>query len=826
MGGVNGSSARRSSASRSSASRIAWGLCCVGAGGTFLVYLISSILTNGWQIDGFTSPLMPLDDAYIHFQYARQIAVGQFYVYNPGLPPTSGATSFLYPYLMAVGDLLGFNGLRLGLWAMIIAAVALTFSAYLVYRLAVVWGIGERWALFAPVVFILHGLIAWHFMSGMETGFVVLFTLLTAWGLADQRHRWALGGGALLALTRPEGALLGVIAAGVVLLRERRLSLWLALPILALGVQPAVNAALTGSAVSSGNAAKSLFGMIPFDLGVVVGRIMDNFTRLWRELLLPSDALVPFVFVLTLLSLVGVVRLWQQARRLEVIALVGWALAFALAVATLDTAFWHFRRYQMPLIALLFPLAFAAAAGTSRFARLALALAIIGGLASAAYSAVGMGRAYVTNVGYVRDQPLQMALWLRENAPQNALVAVHDVGMMRYMGGRTTLDIVGLTTPGAADYWRNGPGAVGELLDRMRPDLIASYGQGHGLGLGYLQDTPLYAGLLATYSVALDPAVNVALAADTQGIYRPDYDAADRAARPLSPYAAGEVIDHLDVADIASERAHGYDWRNLRPAGAFPSEYYAFGTLGCSSDCLAMDGGRRINGAESFTLDAGTAARDAILVTRLHPADAGTFDVYANGARVGTRVIPPLPGSFLEVATRIPGAFLAGESVNVRIVPDVAGDYMPYAHWLLTAADLPADTTPALAQYQGAALELASAEVLAEASRVEIRLRWRSDGDATGDYKVFVHLLDDDDAIIAQYDNRPGNGALPPGNWLSGSFSDTIVLEGMLPGRYRVVIGLYDPVTFTRLPPFDPEGAAVGDGGALLVDEVEIAEDG
>lgn len=54
--------------------------------------------------------LMPLDDVYIHFQYARQLALGQPYVYNAGEPPTSGATSFLYPYVLAAGYALGFQG--------------------------------------------------------------------------------------------------------------------------------------------------------------------------------------------------------------------------------------------------------------------------------------------------------------------------------------------------------------------------------------------------------------------------------------------------------------------------------------------------------------------------------------------------------------------------------------------------------------------------------------------------------------------------------------------------------------------------------------------
>ena len=37
--------------------------------------------------------------------------------------------------------------------------------------------------------------------------------------------------------------------------------------------------------------------------------------------------------------------------------IVLWLLAGTAAISTLDTAFWHFKRYQMPLIALFFPLA-------------------------------------------------------------------------------------------------------------------------------------------------------------------------------------------------------------------------------------------------------------------------------------------------------------------------------------------------------------------------------------------------------------------------------------------------------------------------------------
>lgn len=811
---------------------IAWALCCVGAGLVFLFYYGMNI-----AVSGVGQPLMPLDDAYIHFQYARQIADGQFYVYNPGLPPTSGATSFIYPYLLAVGYVIGFEGLRLGIWAMGVGALALAFSAYLVYRLAAAWGVDRRWALFAPPIFMLHSLIAWHFMSGMETGIAILLTLLTIWALADRRHPLAMVGGALLALTRPEGAILALLVVGVVLLRERRLYGWCLLPVLALGAQPLVNLLVTGSAVASGNSAKSLFGMIPLDLAVVIGRIADNVLRFWRDVFVPSGALVPGTFILGLLAGIGALRLWGRGRRLETLILTGWMLAFALAIATLDTAFWHFRRYQMPVIAFLFPLAFAAALGASRLARLGRVFVIASGLISVIYTAGGMAHAYAVNVGYVRDQPLAMARWLSENTPPDAVIAVHDVGMMRYMGGRTTLDMVGLTTPGAADYWRNGPGAVGEFIDRFRPNYIASYGVGHGLGLGYLEETTLYGLPLAEFRVQLDSEINVALAADRQGVYRPDFTGADASADAwVIPvlYSLSEVVDFIDVADMLSERAHAYTWSNNRPAGGFPSEFYAFGVVGCASAaCALMDGGRRINGEESFMV-ASQPGEPLILITRLHPADAGEIDVYIGDALIGTRVIPALPGAFLEIPTFIPAEYITANATRIRIVPRLSGDYMPYYHWL-TQGSLPNIlplNSAATVLYQDGVIELHQPVVTsvreAEAVRVQINLMLGTRTAASGNYKLFLHVLDEDEQIIAQHDAYPGNGSLPPGNWLPTFFGEQIDLR--LPpesGRYRVAFGLYNPYTFERLIPYKADGSLAGDEqGRFIIGEVEIGSDG
>ena len=55
-------------------------------------------------------PAVPLDDTYIHFQYARSFAELRPFVYTPGAAPTPGATSLLWPAILAVFWAVGLRG--------------------------------------------------------------------------------------------------------------------------------------------------------------------------------------------------------------------------------------------------------------------------------------------------------------------------------------------------------------------------------------------------------------------------------------------------------------------------------------------------------------------------------------------------------------------------------------------------------------------------------------------------------------------------------------------------------------------------------------------
>ncbi len=811
-----------------------------------LLAILTALILFGWyltgsvQASGVGAPLMPVDDAYIHFQYARQIAAGQPYAYNPGLPPSSGATSLLYPYVLAVGYLIGFQGLTLGVWAMGIGAVTLLLAGLAVYRIQRLLMVPTGLAAAGMLAFMIGGAVTWHAFSGMETGLMLAFSLWTLAAILGGEVRafslWA----TLLALTRPEGSIMAVLAAGVwgaadvfgVSRARVRHAVPLLLPVLAAGVQPLVNLALTGTLSAAGNQAKSLFGIIPAYPDEILRRVLANIGQMVLELLtgVNPDGILYLPPLLLLLALIGMGRYISRTRCwLPGLVLLLWFAVLIVAISTLDTAFWHFKRYQMPLLGLLFPLALAAFAGTDRRLR----LVVIGyiGLASVV-SAAGFYGYYQQNVRSVAAQPLAMAQWLAANTPVDAVVAVHDVGMMRYLGDRTTVDMVGLTTPGAADAWRNGPGAAGEFLAAYepRPDFVAAYTDARGLN--YLAQTGVYGAQLTGFTATFDPRYNVALGGTFQGIFQPDWTPVDRAATMLQPstqaYAAGmRLVDQVDVADLASEQAHGYQWQDAERAEGFATEFYQQTYVDCAVPaCQVADGGRRINGSESFTLHV-TPGEDLLLVTRVQPITAGVLRIYARETLIATRWLPAIPGQWLEIPTLIPAEVVTDATLPVRIIPEISGGYyQPYMHFVWQGNYQPAETalTGTLVTFQDGHIRawIARPQIVTGADggqRLDLQIIWETDGTATGDYLTFVHVYADSaQPPVAQAgDRRPGQGTLPPGNWLPGTLTDHFVvdLSQFSGGDYPLAFGLYDAQTQVRLLP-----ELVSSDGSITIDAV------
>lgn len=99
----------------------------------------------------------------------------------------------------------------------------------------------------------------------------------------------------------------------------------------------------------------------------------------------------------------------------------------------------------------------------------------------------------------------------------------------------------------------------------------------------------------------------------------------------------------------------------------------------------------------------------------------------------------------------------------------------------------------------------------AERRTAALRLHWQALREMETAYKVFVHLTTPNDFTpLAQHDSAPANGALPTTSWVSREYIADEHLITLLPdmprGAYRVLVGLYDPQSNTRVPVFDVSG--------------------
>lgn len=127
----------------------------------------------------------PLDDVFIHFDYARATAEGHPFHWVSGNGYSSGNTSLLYPFVLAGGYLAGFRGEALMKWAAIVASVCV-FGTLLVARRWVLRAFDVKDAPIArlgsyllPPALLGIGALVWSLWSGME---VALF--LATWSLA------------------------------------------------------------------------------------------------------------------------------------------------------------------------------------------------------------------------------------------------------------------------------------------------------------------------------------------------------------------------------------------------------------------------------------------------------------------------------------------------------------------------------------------------------------------------------------------------------------------------------------------------------------------
>ncbi len=195
------------------------------------------------------------------------------------------------------------------------------------------------------------------------------------------------------------------------------------------------------------------------------------------------------------------------------------------------------------------------------------------------------------------------------------------------------------------------------------------------------------------------------------------------------------------------------------------------------------------------------------------------LDDWGRGAVLLSRhevIVPPAleTGSYELMAMLHTGSDPTGEPFRLGSVTVTAPPHQ---------FDLPAETqSPSGSGQLAEGVSLTGYNLTPTDGQLELRLYWQTAAPLPVRYKVFAQLLAADNSVLAQSDQFPAGGERPTTGWLPGEIITdghtlTLALDSP-PGPYRLIVGLYDPLTGQRLSLRDAVGAPFAD--AILVTEL------
>jgi hypothetical protein len=513
-------------------------------------------------------PSVPLDDAYIHFQYARSLLRGTPFAYTAGAVPAPGATSLLWPMLLAPFHAIGFRDSAIIWVAWALGFVALGLLARETYLLARAF-LSQSCALAAGLATFAFAANAWFASSGMEV--VPLAWLLTRssrraadWAEgADVSRTELIGLAWLSAMLRPEGALAACMIACVLGLFPRTRHRSFALLALAgIALSPCVNWLFTGQAAQTTSRVKWLPFNPYFDTPLLLDAVLDNIHtfvatilngELWSSAFIPEGSRFVALFLLPA-ALLQAAYTGKIVRGLLIVAL-GLGM---LIPTTYDSFLWNRLRYLWPFSAawLLGIAALAELLGTAaarwhaglRLVRTSFAFGITAVLATKLPFAI---QDLALSSDAITSQQVSFGRWAREALPESALIGVNDTGAIAYFSERRVFDVVGLTTRGEAKYWVAGAGSRFEHYERLERNALPTHYivYPEWFGVPWLM-SPCLTERFVPGRTILGGERMLACAAD--------YSALGSGALPMFKPRPARPLDVVDVADLESEAAHDY----------------------------------------------------------------------------------------------------------------------------------------------------------------------------------------------------------------------------------------------------------------------------
>ncbi|MDX1688095.1 MAG: hypothetical protein R3248_08955, partial [Candidatus Promineifilaceae bacterium] len=374
-------------------------------------------------------------------------------------------TAPLWTLMLAVGYLLRAPFL---LWTFLLGTVSLIWLVWVAMALwRRLWPQQAARAWIPGLVLAFSWPLIWAAASGMETALflalAVTLLLLYArlWAVGEEKGEtrqplWLGAVSGLLVLVRPEGVLLILLlVVGLIVGRRFRsvvvYGLGAAIPLLPYFL---FNLSLSGQLWPNTFYAKQAEYTVLLERPLPARTLNLLYFSLggpaagWRGMTGARLLLVPGLVAAGWLALR---RDWSQRRLLYTLPLL-WAGGHVFAYAWRLPVTYQHGRYLWPALPvwILYGLAgsvhllgrwrgrrdrlFSRVAALTFFVVLAIFL-LLG------------AQAYATDVDFIQREMVDVASWLRDNTPPDALIAAHDIGAIGYFAQRPILDLAGLISP-------------------------------------------------------------------------------------------------------------------------------------------------------------------------------------------------------------------------------------------------------------------------------------------------------------------------------------------------------------------------------------------
>lgn len=418
---------------------------------------------------------LPLDDAYIHLVFARNLGSGQGFSFNPA-EFSLGFSSPLWVMLMAAMQWLSADLVSASRNLSIIFSAGSAALLYMIVRSSIANGekrrMNEALAILSALVFIASGNMLWLAAAGMEASLYLFLGLLAILLLQSEYPRPVLGGIALglALLTRAEALSLWIFLAMQGLLYFKRGARFQVPCIMAVALAApwcVFSYLKTGwalPATAAGKIASDLFnsGFSIKGISIFIFRHLVYLARFDQGIALLLAAALLAAVSLVLVLKRGASRAGRPASASLFLspaaALMAWAIlnlgghALIFRSTAIITPYNNLR-YQPMLIPAIIAAAVLALSRLDQASPRRRAISLLAMILPAAALLMEMGgigewrTLYSRQVDQLQKEHRASAEWARAELPPNARIAALDIGLLGFYSNRYVIDLGGLIDP-------------------------------------------------------------------------------------------------------------------------------------------------------------------------------------------------------------------------------------------------------------------------------------------------------------------------------------------------------------------------------------------